>query len=68
LIRALISNPGLKSGTSISVGTSADTITLNGFVSSAAQKKLALAVARKQAPKYKILNQLVVKPPATRPS
>jgi osmotically-inducible protein OsmY len=64
LINAIMNNSALKNGTSISVGASKGTITLNGFVSGLKQKRIASNIARKQAPTYKIINLLEVKEPA----
>lgn len=58
---AIIANPGLK-GRNINVNTMANTntVSLKGSVASAAQKNLAGSIAKKNAPGYKINNQLKV--------
>lgn len=58
---ALGANPALK-GSNINVDTmgSKDTISLNGTVTSEAQKKLAESIAKKNAPGYKIVNKLTM--------
>ncbi|PQV65458.1 Osmotically-inducible protein OsmY, contains BON domain [Abditibacterium utsteinense] len=56
---AIGANPGLK-GSNINVSTMADknSISLTGTVTSAAQKTLANAIAKKNAPGYKVVDQL----------
>jgi len=56
---AIGANPGLK-GSNINVSTMAgsNSISLAGTVKSAAQKTLANAIAKKNAPGYKIVDQL----------
>lgn len=52
------------SATDINVDTNKDskTVTLNGTVPTADQKKLAEDVAKAKAPEYKVVNNLTVKP------
>ena len=59
---ALGANAALK-GSDINVDTlgSKDSIALRGTVTSAAQKTLAESIAKKEAPDYKIINQLTMK-------
>lgn len=56
---AIGANAGLK-GSNINVDTMADknTVSLTGTVTSAAQKSLASAIVKKNAPGYKIMDQL----------
>jgi len=67
LIKALQKNT-LLAKADISIGYSPDTVTLDGQVPSAAAKDLALQIARKTAPGYKILNRLTIKTSAPKTS
>ena len=59
LMKALSKDPRLARS-SISVGTSSNTVTLDGKVPSASAKAVALQIANSRAPGYEILNRLVV--------
>jgi len=56
---ALGANAGLK-GSKIDVDSSANTVTLKGTVTSAAQKNLATAIAKKNAGSSTVNNQLTI--------
>jgi len=66
LAKALEHDSRLSKKESISVGTDKETITLDGHVSSAAAKAIALGIAQKHARGYKIINRLKVVPGATK--
>ncbi len=57
ILKALNASPAMK-GHTISVGTTNDTVILNGKVKTAVQKKTAETIARKKAPKAKVTNKI----------
>ncbi|MDQ3814949.1 MAG: BON domain-containing protein [Armatimonadota bacterium] len=57
VLKALNSQAAMN-GSQISVGTSTDTVWLNGTVKNQAQSQLAVKTARQKAPGYKIVNKL----------
>ena len=67
LVTTFSQHPSLQ-GSRISVGTSADSITLDGVVRSQQQKNSAEWLAKQKAPGYKIVNRLTVDPKLPAPS
>lgn len=59
ILKSINAAPGM-SGHKISVGTTKDTVILNGTVKSAAQKKSAETIARQKAKTAKIINKIEV--------
>lgn len=59
ILKALNAATGMK-GHKISVGTTSDTVILNGKVKNAAQKKLAETIARQKAKTAKVINKIEV--------
>ncbi len=59
ILKALNAAPGMK-GHTISVGTTSDTVILNGKVKNAAQKKTAETIARQKAKTAKVINKIEV--------
>jgi len=61
MVTDISAHPSLH-GARISVGTSPDTVTLDGVVHDAKQKKSAEFLARHKAPGYKVINRLKIDP------
>jgi osmotically-inducible protein OsmY len=59
ILKALNAATGMK-GHTISVGTTPDTVILNGKVKNAAQKKMAETIARQKAKTAKVINKIEV--------
>jgi Flp pilus assembly secretin CpaC len=59
ILKTLNAAPGMK-GHTISVGTTSDTVILNGKVKNAAQKKMAETIARQKAKTAKVINKIEV--------
>ncbi len=63
VVTDISTHPSLR-GARISVGTSRDTVTLDGVVHDAKQKKSAEFLARQKASGYKVINRLKIDPKA----
>jgi osmotically-inducible protein OsmY len=59
ILKAINANPAMN-GHQVSVGTTEDTVMLNGKVKSTTQKKLAETITRQKAKKAKVINQITV--------